>query len=66
MPFINLKTTAEISKENEEQLKADFGKKIALIPGKSESWLMLNFEDKCRMAFRGESNPDIAMIEVEI
>ena len=66
MPFINLKTTKEISKENEAILRADFGEKIALIPGKSENWLMLNFEDNCRMAFRGEATPDIAMIEVEL
>lgn len=66
MPFIVLKTTTKISPECEKELTRDFGEKIALIPGKSEKWLMLNFEEECRMAFAGNSEDDTAMLEVEL
>ena len=66
MPFINLKTSAKISAENEETLRKEFGKIITLIPGKTEAWLMLNFEDKCRMAFKGTADQDTAYVNVEL
>ena len=65
MPFINTKTSAEISKEQEIQLKEKMGSAIKLI-GKSESWLMLNFEDKCRMAFKGNADSDSAIVSVDL
>ena len=48
MPFINTKVTTEITKEKEEVLKAELGKAITLI-GKGEAYLMLGFEDNCRL-----------------
>ena len=66
MPFIDLKTTAGISAEKESALRAAYGRAIECIRGKSEAWLMLNFSDRCCMAFRGEPTPDLAMIEVQI
>ncbi len=65
MPFINTRTSAEISKEQEIQLKEKMGKAISLI-GKSESWLMLNFEDNCRLYFKGDSSKDMAILEVAL
>lgn len=49
MPFIELKTSVSISKKKEAELKSAFGEAIAIIPGKSEQWLMLNFCDEQRM-----------------
>ena len=66
MPFIDLKTTAPIPPEKEAQLRAAFGRDIACLRGKSEQWLMLNFSENCRMAFRGAPTPDLAMLEVKI
>ena len=66
MPFIDLKTTAKITADNETRLRADFGKIIELIPGKTERWLMLNFSDSCRMAFAGTADKDTAYISVEL
>ena len=66
MPFIDLKTTTKITKEQEAELIRELGEKIALLPGKSEEWLMLNFSDECRMAFRGTTTPDIAYLEVKL
>ena len=66
MPYIETKTTLKVSREQEMRLKDELGRAIALIPGKSEEWLMLNLIDECRMAFRGECEPDIAMVEIDV
>lgn len=66
MPFIDTKTTKAITNEEEKVLTREFGKAIELIRGKSEEWLMLNFTDNCRMAFRGSSDEDSAFLEVKI
>lgn len=65
MPFINTRTSAEISKEQEILLKEKMGKAISLI-GKSESWLMLNFEDNCCLYFKGDNSKNMAIIEVAL
>lgn len=65
MPFINLKTNKKISAETADILKAQFGKAIGIIPGKSESWLMVALEPEIKMYFKG-SDSDCAMISVEI
>lgn len=65
MPFINTKTTVQISKEKETFLKEKMGKAIELI-GKSESWLMVNFEDNCRLYFKGDNSQDVAFVEVAL
>ena len=64
MPFIQTKTSVKITNEQELALKTEFGKAITLL-SKSESWLMLDFEDGCRMYFRGESGP-MAMLSVSL
>ncbi len=64
MPLITAKVSTEISKEKEIALKTQFGKAIELI-GKSESWLMVEFRDNCRLYFKGKSEP-CAMIEVDL
>ena len=66
MPFIDLKTTTKISDDKEAILRAEFGKIITLIPGKTERWLMLNFTDGCRMAFGGNADADTAYINIEL
>ncbi len=65
MPFINTRTTTEISKEQEILLKDKMGKAIEFI-GKSESWLMLNFEDNCRLYFKGDNSKNLAIVEVAL
>ena len=66
MPFINTKINVPLSREREETVKARLGEAIALIPGKSEQWLMLNFTDNCRLWFRGDASAPTAMVEVEL
>lgn len=66
MPCIQIKTSIEISKAKEEAVKKRFGEIISLIPGKSEKWLMLLFEDQQRMWFQGENQEPIAFVKVQI
>lgn len=66
MPFINSKVNVSLSEEEKEQLKAKLGKAISLIPGKSESWLMLGFEDNYSLYFKGKNNTKMAFVEVKI
>ena len=66
MPYINTTTTAKIDKDKEKILTHEIGKAIELISGKSEEWLMLNFNSEAKMAFRGTDEGGVAMLEVEI
>lgn len=65
MPFINTKVTREITKEKEAVLKAELGKAITLI-GKGETYLMLGFEDNCRLWLGGKNDEDMAFVEVSL
>ncbi len=65
MPFINTKYSAEITPAQEQELKTALGNSITLL-GKSESWLMLGFEQNCSLYFRGEKSEKIAYIEVSL
>ena len=58
MPYCNIKTNVKVEKKKE--LSKELTKVIELIPGKTESWLMLAFEDKISMAFKGNSDAPFA------
>ena len=66
MPFINTKTSVKITDEKRTEIKSLLGQAIRLIPGKSESWLMLGFEDNIKMYFKGDDSAPTAFIEVKI
>lgn len=66
MPCIQTKVNIPISPEKEKVLKTKFGKAISLLPGKSEGFLMLTFEDNCRMYFQGSDEPGLAFVEVKL
>lgn len=66
MPYIETKVNTQISPAQEEILKKRFAKAIEIFPGKSENWLMLNFEDNCRLWFKGDNNIPTAYVEVKI
>lgn len=65
MPFINVKTNTPVSKEKEIALKSALGKAISIIPGKSESWLMVEIEPERKLYFKGSDEP-AAMVEVSV
>lgn len=66
MPYIETKVNVKITKEQEENLKERLGKLIEIFPGKSEKWLMLNFEDECRLYMSGNGDLPTAYVEVKI
>ncbi len=65
MPFINTKYSAEITAEQETELKTKLGKAIEIL-GKTEAWLMLGFEQNCSLYFKGEKSTKIAFAEVSL
>jgi len=66
MPYIKTTVSKEISESAKLNLQKKLGEAIALIPGKTESWLMLAFEDNVPMAFQGKDDSDYAFIDVSI
>lgn len=66
MPNIATKVTVEITPEKEVVLKEKLGKAISLLSGKSEAWLMLSFEDNCRIWFKGDNSRPSAFVEVQV
>lgn len=56
MPFINVKTNAQVSREAENNIKTALGKAITAVPGKSEAWLMVGIEPQT-LYFRGTDEP---------
>lgn len=65
MPFINTKYSAEISPEQEKEIKSALGKAVSVI-GKTESWLMVGFEPNCSLYFKGEKPEKTAFVDVSI
>lgn len=66
MPFIDVKTSAELNAGKIEKVKCELGNAISLIPGKSEAWLMVNISDNCNLFFKGNDNKDTAFVDVSI
>ena len=58
MPFINSKITKRITRDEEVIVKDRLGKASELIPGKSEAWLMVNFEPESHLYFKGSNDKD--------
>lgn len=66
MPFIGSKVTVKISPEKEEIIKNKLGKAIETIPGKSEAFLMVGFEDEYKLYMGGEKLEKGAFVEIKI
>jgi phenylpyruvate tautomerase PptA (4-oxalocrotonate tautomerase family) len=66
MPFIDSKVSVKTTEEQRTELKERLGKAIALIPGKSESWLMIDLADEQNMYFRGDGQQPTAFIAVSV
>ena len=66
MPYIHTRVSVPLDTQQEERLKTELGKAIAILPGKSESWLMLGFEDNFRLYFKGSNEQPTAYVEVKI
>lgn len=65
MPFINVKTNTEITKNTADAMKSELGQAITAIPGKSEDWLMVEIQPERTLYFKGSDAP-AAMVEVSV
>lgn len=66
MPFIIARVNVPVSMEQEREIKSCLGRAIEFVPGKSEKYLMIGFEDNYRFWLRGEDSQPAAYIEVSI
>ena len=64
MPFIDVKTNVKVTDDKKENIKVALGQAISLLPGKSENWLMVGFNDDYDLWFKGDKSP-AAMVEVK-
>ncbi|MBP3273955.1 MAG: hypothetical protein J6L93_03015, partial [Butyrivibrio sp.] len=66
MPFIDSKVSVKVTPKQRKELKERLGQAISLLPGKSESWLMIDLSDEQDMYFRGDGEQPTAFIGVSI
>ena len=65
MPYIKTRTNTSISKEQETEIKKRLGASITNL-GKSEQWLMVDFDSDCNLYFQGSNENLIAYVEVKL
>ena len=66
MPMIVTHATKAINEEKKAALTKAYGEAITLLPGKSEAYLMLEFQGDCQMAFHGDTTLPLAFVEVKL
>ena len=66
MPVIYTHASTPIPPTARESLKQTFGQAISLVPGKSESWLMVGFDENTPLYFRGDDSAPAAFVDVSI
>ena len=65
MPYIHTQTNVSLTPETERLLTQDLGRAVECL-GKSERWLMLRFEDRCRMAFGGDAREPVCFVGISL
>jgi phenylpyruvate tautomerase PptA (4-oxalocrotonate tautomerase family) len=66
MPYINVNVSVELDQAKKDAVKAELGRLIDILPGKSESVLMIELNGSKTMYFRGEQKPPCAFVEVRL
>lgn len=65
MPNMHFYTNMTVSPEAKVEIKKAFAESIALIPGKSEKWLMVIIEDEKSM-YLGGSDAPCGLVSIEL
>ena len=65
MPYIKTSTNINIDDIKLSNIKSKMGDAIRLM-GKSEDWLMLEFNDNAKMYFKGNKDNPIAFLDVKV
>ena len=63
MPHIQVNATCPIDREQEQQLIAQIGDAVSLLPGMKAEYLMIRLEDDCRLFFGGTGS--CAFVEID-
>lgn len=63
MPYVSVRTSKSLTPQDIESLKAALGEKMPLIPGKTESRLMVDIAEGQHLYHGGEAR-DLAFVEV--
>lgn len=66
MPYINIKTSKKLTADEMTAVKAEMGKAITAIPGKSEAYLMVCIEDGAAIWMAGKNDRPMAFVDVRI
>ena len=66
MPFIGSKVSIKTTDAQKEELKKKLGQAIAILPGKSERWLMVELEDEKKLYFGGDDSAPTAYVTVSV
>lgn len=66
MPFIISRVNVDVSSEQEKKIKTSVGRAIELVPGKTEEYLMMIFENNSHIWLRGKNFEPSAYIEMKI
>ncbi len=66
MPYINVNTTQKLEDNKKEAIKRKLGELISIIPGKSESVLMIKFDDSSTIYYSGDVKEKAAYVDIKI
>ena len=66
MPCIRVQTSCAMSETAKTNIKSALGEAIAVIPGKSENWLMVVLEDNATIYFKGNDSEASAYVNVGV
>ncbi len=65
MPYFEVQTTKKVKEEKRDELYHELARIIEMVPGKSESWVMVHLEDDAKMSFGGVSSEPAACINIK-
>ena len=66
MPYISVSVSKTLESAQTEQIKAELGQLVTLIPGKTEEVTMVRIEDGCKLYKAGKALGNGAFIEVRL
>lgn len=66
MPYICVSVSKTLEENQKEQIKADLGSLISLVPGKTEEVTMVRIEDGCTLYKAGKALANGAFVEVRL
>lgn len=66
MPYIDVNVSLKLSDLQKDSLKTGLGEMISVIPGKTESVLMIGINDGYTLYFGGEKKEKVAYVNVKL